>query len=156
MNTKNKKGFTLIELLVVIAIIGLLASIVLVSLNSARGKARDARRLSDLRQIMTALELSYDKNGYLPVTSSYGENNSGGWDYSSQGDFLTFLRTAGIVGAAPKDLVNNGAGDVYYGGTGFSYAYYCYPGENSLSLGAKMEDGSVSWTASHKTGYVCQ
>jgi len=58
--TKGGKGFTLIELLVVIAIIALLASIVLVSLNSARMKARDARRQSDLRSVQTANELYYD------------------------------------------------------------------------------------------------
>ena len=54
---KNVKGFTLIELLVVIAIIGLLSTLAVVSLNSARQKARDARRQSDLRQISTAMEL---------------------------------------------------------------------------------------------------
>ncbi len=59
---KRNKGFTLIELLVVIAIIGLLASIVLVSLNSARAKARDARGQSDIKQIATAMELYYDAN----------------------------------------------------------------------------------------------
>ena len=55
----NKKGFTLIELLVVIAIIGLLSTLAVVALGSARLKARDAKRVSDLKQIQTALELYY-------------------------------------------------------------------------------------------------
>lgn len=59
---EKRKGFTLIELLVVIAIIGILATIVLVSLNTARQKARDARRVGDLRQVALALEMYYDDN----------------------------------------------------------------------------------------------
>ena len=57
---KKNKGFTLIELLVVIAIIGLLASIVLVSLGPARARARDAKRQSDIRQIGMAMEMCFD------------------------------------------------------------------------------------------------
>ena len=69
------KGFTLIELLVVISIIGLLASVVLTNVNSARGKARDARRVADLQQIITALQLYYhDNRSYPPVT--YGPGGS--------------------------------------------------------------------------------
>jgi len=60
MFLRKKKGFTLIELLVVIAIIGILATIVLVSLNSARVKARNARRQSDIHQISLAMEMCYD------------------------------------------------------------------------------------------------
>jgi len=60
------KGFTLIELLVVIAVIGLLSTIVMVSLNSARAKARDARRKEDLKSIRTALEMYYNDNNNIP------------------------------------------------------------------------------------------
>ena len=65
LRNKNKSGFTLIELLVVIAIIGLLASVVLLALNGARAKARDAKRLADMRQMASAMELYFnDVNGY--------------------------------------------------------------------------------------------
>ena len=62
-----KKGFTLIELLVVIAIIGLLSSVVLASLNTARAKARDSRRMADLKNIQTALLLYYDARNSFPI-----------------------------------------------------------------------------------------
>lgn len=83
--SKNKRdSFTLIELLVVISIISLLASIVFASLNSARAKARDARRKADLNQIVTALEFYYDKYNTYPVASDAicnpGENeHNDGW-----------------------------------------------------------------------------
>jgi len=64
-----KKGFTLIELLVVIVIIGILATLATVALTSARGKARDARRVSDVRQLQTALELYFNDAGSYPVTT---------------------------------------------------------------------------------------
>ncbi|MCK4891368.1 MAG: type II secretion system protein [Candidatus Pacebacteria bacterium] len=58
----NKEGFTLIELLVVIAIIGILASIVLVSLNDARNKGYDTEMKSELSQIRNHMEMCYDEN----------------------------------------------------------------------------------------------
>lgn len=66
----NKKGFTLIELLVVIAIIGLLSTLAVVALGSARVKARDSKRLADLRQLQTALELYYTDNSAYPPAAS--------------------------------------------------------------------------------------
>ena len=70
LRNQNQKGFTLIELLVVIAIIGLLASVVLLALNSARAKARDAKRLADVRQIATAMESYFNDFGFYPSTTA--------------------------------------------------------------------------------------
>ena len=70
MTKKQKKGFTLIELLVVIAIIGLLATLSVVALNNARERARDSRRVSDIKQIQTALELHFNENNHYPATDS--------------------------------------------------------------------------------------
>jgi type II secretion system protein G len=71
---KSQKGFTLIELLVVIAIVGILSSVVLASLNIARAKARDAKRLSDLKQIQAALAMFYSDNGAYPATTTWWGN----------------------------------------------------------------------------------
>lgn len=69
----SRRGFTLIELLVVIAIIGILSSVVLASLNSARDKARYARVFSDLRQIALAAELDVVNSGMYPPDVNPGE-----------------------------------------------------------------------------------
>ncbi len=70
--SQHNKSFTLIELLIVVAIIGILAALIIVSVNSAAAKARDAKRVEDLRNIQKALALYYTANGSYPSTS-------GGW-----------------------------------------------------------------------------
>lgn len=65
MRNRLRRGFTLIELLVVIAIIGLLSTLAVVALSSARLKARDAKRVSDVKQLQSALDLfATEKGGY--------------------------------------------------------------------------------------------
>ena len=79
----KQKGFTLMELLVVIAIIGLLATIVLVSANSVRGKARNVRRISDMRSYVIAFEMAYDENNEYPDPGDTSWHCLG--DYSDDG-----------------------------------------------------------------------
>ncbi len=112
---KKQRGFTLIELLVVIAIIGLLATIVLVSLNTARAKARDTKRKAELRQLRIAMEMLYDDvNSYID-SSEIGTDTSiaGGDDWPSNSN-LRDLITHGFLGVLPKDPVNNGTYYYYF------------------------------------------
>lgn len=131
---KKIKGFTLIELLVVIAIIGLLASIVLVSLNSARQKARDSRRLSDLRQVALALEMYYDNNNnaYPIVVGCTAAN----W----AGTMTTCLRGTGAapcnvsyMSSVPTDPLNNAT---------YFYSYSCPTPGTRYVLRSTLENTS--------------
>ncbi len=129
----SKAGFTLIELLVVISIISLLSSIVLTSVNSARAKARDARRLADLRQIQNALALYYeDHQAYPPV--SYGPNGSlAGWEvsYKDTSNWLNQLQP--YMPSIPVDPLNVGREPINMffsprpADGNLFYMYYNYP-----------------------------
>ncbi|WKZ24480.1 MAG: prepilin-type N-terminal cleavage/methylation domain-containing protein [Patescibacteria group bacterium] len=84
---KPKKAFTLIELLVVIAIIGVLSTLVIVSLNNSRTSARDAKRLNDLKAMANALELYYANNNSYPQAANFSPGQpleAGGIVYMSK------------------------------------------------------------------------
>jgi len=117
-----RKGFTIIELLITILIIGIIASLAIVGLNSVRGKSRDARRISDIRQIQNALEIYRNDNSVYPSAITSGQPMTGENDY-------TYMPK---VPSAPG--VNDGdcASDAYtYASTNTSTTYsitYCLGG----------------------------
>lgn len=96
----KKQGFTLIELLVVIAIIGLLSTLAVVALNNARQKSRDAKRVSDIKQVQTALEL------YFADSNAYPDGKTAAKTLGAAGA-LTLSQTNGFADAT--------AGTVYMG-----------------------------------------
>jgi len=111
-NSRRKRGFTLIELLVVISIIGFLATLALVSLNSARIKARDTRRMSDLKQLQLALEMYFDSNSAYPSTGGAGWgvcNNGGSRDTSGANAYIPGL-TPNYISVLPVDPLDNRTG----------------------------------------------
>jgi prepilin-type N-terminal cleavage/methylation domain-containing protein len=120
----NGKGFTLIELLVVISIIGILSSIILASLTTARAKGRDATRISDMNQLRNALQLySNDHNGTYPVV--IGANN------------LASYLVPKYISKIPKDPITDGS----YCRDANGYCYYspAAPGNTYFHIGAHTE-----------------
>ncbi len=130
---KNKKGFTLIEILVVVAIIAILASVVLIGLGPTRKAGRDARRISDLRQVQSGLELYFNKCGYYP-----------GGTYAA-GTPCNAIQTQNNTWAAMSaSLTGSGLGvsavPVDPGST--AYQYSTAVGGGSYTIAATLEDGT--------------
>ena len=123
----HKRGFTLIELLVVIAIIGILSSVVLASLNSARTKARDAKRVSDIKQIQVALELYYDATGAYPSAATSA---------------AALDKLKGSAGGASLSQVPLDPSDNSY----YAYAYTSASNPTSYYLGANLEQAAGQTT----------
>lgn len=134
MNTKQK-GFTLIELLVVVAIIGLLATIVTVSLSSARKRAKDARRVADMGQIETALNLYFANVGHYPTNLNMLT------DEARSEDSEKYLRGVKVDGAGIPVIDDNGDTDEKFT---FKYAVDQDPNPTAYHVWIALESGTGS------------
>lgn len=101
---RNKKGFTLIELLIVIAIIGLLATLAIISLTTAQRKARDTKRVADIKSLQSAVELFYSDQAAYPDPATWAAFASDTVANGGVGNYITQLPT-------PPSTT---AGDSYY------------------------------------------
>jgi prepilin-type N-terminal cleavage/methylation domain-containing protein len=106
--TEISRGFTLVELLVVIAIISVLATLLLLQLGVARAKARDAKRIADINQVRSALELYFDDNGSYLATN-----------------IMTGLKPVYLINV-PRDPLAAGCTDTYNGTAAGSVNCYGY------------------------------
>lgn len=162
MNTaiKFKRGFTLIELLVVIAIIGILSSVVLASLNSARSKARDAQRLSDLEQMGRVMALATGSSGtalsgcttaHSNVTACSGTIN--GVDMSQLAKFIDPSGSGTACASAPTSAtcqysISNSGGGAAPKTDDYVILSYLEVGSGPFSSGTICVVGSATSTGS--------
>lgn len=146
-NNFNNKGFTLVELLVVISIIGILSSFAVVSLNTARIKARDALRKGDMAQVRTALNLYYDDNLSYPICGTWDDEDGyfGGTPecyLTLDGEFTTGSRPyMDIIPMDPKNIDNTLASNPTYiyryvsDGNGYAITYVLEDGGEKIMRG---------------------
>ena len=129
----NKKAFTLVELLIVIAIIGLIAAVSIIALGNARSKSRDTKRVTDIKQIQTALGLFFGDTGRYHTVDEW--NTGSLFSTSSTGTTTYMNRIPVAPGITDGDCDRDRA----------NYSYYSYNGSTySLSFCLGSVTGSFS------------
>lgn len=136
---KLQKGFTLVELLVVIAIIGILATLLLLQLGTARQRARDAKRIVDVSQVRTASELYFDDNGQYPQVATFVA--------------LGALFVPKYMTNLPIDPLNNGNYSYNYAFSGLTKFHLWTELEQiAAALKADADINSTGWTGQARNG----
>jgi prepilin-type N-terminal cleavage/methylation domain-containing protein len=172
-NVAQRKGFTLIELLVVIAIIGFLSSVTLTGVNTARQKARDTRRISDLRQMRIALLFYYEdqferkSTTLVPIPSSgvaYWETSTGNTGNSTTVSCSggSNWPTTGLRSTLSPTYVSSMLTDPLNGAT-YCYKYMANPDrqggclwtilESNRRVGVIVGDPDLTLVAANPTNY---
>jgi prepilin-type N-terminal cleavage/methylation domain-containing protein len=113
---RGRRGFTLIELVIVVAIMVTLAGVIVPVVGDRLKRARDARRLQDLKTVVGAIDNYLYDNGVLPNHDT--EAGSGGWDTTQDGSFITQLVSAGYLTEHLRDPLNDAT---------HHYRFYHYP-----------------------------
>lgn len=159
---EKRVGFTLIELLVVIAIIGVLASVVLASVNTARAKSRDARRRADLSQLRLALELYYNDNGAYPLSAAGPQwyssetqpavptvtTNGGNWIPGLAPTYISLLPREPLPGTGRPQPVCGGWVSAYLyisTGAGYTLLSHCSPEGTWTSSDGFYDTSRPTW-----------
>jgi len=142
-----KNGFTLVELMIVIVIIGVLTTLIIVSLDNTKMTARNARRLADIKQIQLALKMYYNDAGEFPASITAGSSISrGGANY--------MLR----VPSSPKPWPDNGCPDEDYkytpleGGKRYMLSFCLGDTTDDLSKGSHI--ATSNGILNCPTGYI--
>jgi type II secretion system protein G len=145
MKKQLNTGFTLIELLVVIAIIGILASVILASLNTARSKARDSKRISDLQELQKALEMYYFDYGTYPgATGHYKSSAACAYGGGSAQDWSTIFDSSFTSTYLPSLPVDPTGGST---SSSYCYGYSTFaktpPSTSNTIYNCVAKDGTV-------------